>query len=543
MERILVVLLTVCMLLSAAVAEQSELTILQPDAQTVSVMDTEEKLYAMLPILDGLARTMGIEGEYAYTREDADFYWNQLYEVANHFGELEEGAELDGETLYVPADAVREYAYASFSGEMFVDVSENAAARIRYDAEKNRYAVTAYDDELLTYIVVERYAVNAEGDLIARVGLYQNDAENARLGGITVELMDQLDAARAYPMVVVKAAREADTDFEGLTATDCDIRVEEAVEIPASPTPAPTAVATGTYANLAKGDRGEAVRALQNRLNDLGYACGKADGVYGRNTVSAVRYFQDALGVSQNGKADAKLQEKLFASDAPEFVRYRQLKKGSTGIRVEKLQNRLRELGYLAQEVDGDYGDRTKEAVIRFQGQAGLKEDGIAGVKTLKALDRKDAKKCKGYITLRKGDTGWRVEEMQKLLKQMGLLNKVTGKYDNDTVKAVLQFTGMVTVEGDFKDGKLATAELIQAMVQYIDNPQPTVEPTEEPTPTPEPTEEPKPTEEPTPTPDPTATPKPTPEPVVEPTPKPVVEPTDDSGSEPNPGEDNDGSN
>ena len=63
MKRILVVLLTVCMLLSAAVAEQSELTILQPDAQTVPVMDTEEKLYAMLPILDGLARTMGVEGE------------------------------------------------------------------------------------------------------------------------------------------------------------------------------------------------------------------------------------------------------------------------------------------------------------------------------------------------------------------------------------------------------------------------------------------------------------------------------------------------
>ena len=305
MKRILVVLLTVCMLLSAAMAEQGELTILQPDAQTVSVMDTEEKLYAMLPILDGLARTMGVEGEYAYTREDADFYWNQLYEIANQFGEQEEGAELDGETLYVPADAVREYAYASFGGEMFVDVSENAASRIRYDSEKNRYAVT-YDDELFTHIVVERYAVNAAGNVIARVGLYQNDAENARLGGITVELMDQLDAARAYPMTVVNAAREADTDFDGLNAIDCDIRVEEAAEIPAESTPAATAAAAGAYADLAKGDRGEAVRKLQNRLNDLGYACGKADGVYGKNTVSAVRYFQDALGVRQSGKADAE---------------------------------------------------------------------------------------------------------------------------------------------------------------------------------------------------------------------------------------------
>ena len=546
MKRILVVLLTVCMLLSAAVAEQPELTILQPDAQTVPVMDTEEKLYAMLPILDGLARTMGIEGEYAYTREDADFYWNQLYEVANHFGELEEGAELDGETLYVPADAVREYAYASFGGEMFVDVSENAAARIRYDAEKNRYAVT-YDDELLTHIVVERYAVNAEGNLIARVGLYQNDAENARLGGITVELADQLDAARAYPMTVVNAVREADTDFEGLTATDCDIRVEEAVEIPASATPAPTAVANRAYADLSKGDRGEAVRKLQNRLNDLGYACGKADGVYGKNTVSAVRYFQDALGVRQNGKADAKLQEKLFAKDAPEFVRYRELKKGSTGIRVEKLQNRLRELGYLAQEVDGDYGDRTKEAVIRFQEQAGLKADGIAGVKTLKALDRKDAEKCDGFIALRKGDTGWRVEEMQKLLQQLSLLDKVSGKYDDDTVKAVLKFITSMGIEGDFKDGKLATPELIQKMVRQIELPEPTLAPTEEPTPTPAPTEEPKPTEEPTPTPEPTptATPEPTPTPTPEPTatPDPTAAPTPTAATEPDPSEGTEGSN
>ena len=77
-------------------------------------------------------------------------------------------------------------------------------------------------------------------------------------------------------------------------------------------------------------------------LNALGYDCGKADGVFGKGTKRAVRYFQDAIGFKQDGVASARVQEKLFASNAPKFQKYVTLKKGSGGIRVENLQWRLR---------------------------------------------------------------------------------------------------------------------------------------------------------------------------------------------------------
>ena len=44
--------------------------------------------------------------------------------------------------------------------------------------------------------------------------------------------------------------------------------------------------------------------------------------------------------------------------------------------------------------MDGDFGSRTLEAVKLFQKEAGLKADGIAGTKTLKALYKSSAPKC-----------------------------------------------------------------------------------------------------------------------------------------------------
>ena len=109
------------------------------------------------------------------------------------------------------------------------------------------------------------------------------------------------------------------------------------------------------YETLSRGSVGDAVEALQRRLNELGYNCGSVDGVFGSRTRRAVRYFQDAIGYNQTGVATPSLQRRLFASDAPEYQTYVTLNRGDTGIRVENLQSRLRELGYLADPVDGDF--------------------------------------------------------------------------------------------------------------------------------------------------------------------------------------------
>ena len=61
---------------------------------------------------------------------------------------------------------------------------------------------------------------------------------------------------------------------------------------------------------------------------------------------------------------------------------YRLLKQGSRGSQVKKLQERLKELGYLTGEVDGAYGAQTRRAVQRFQYYNGLQQDGEAGDST-----------------------------------------------------------------------------------------------------------------------------------------------------------------
>lgn len=61
-------------------------------------------------------------------------------------------------------------------------------------------------------------------------------------------------------------------------------------------------------------------------------------------------------------------------------------KYGSTGGEVTQIQQRLQELGYDPGTADGIYGSRTKNAVICFQRDYGLDDDGIAGPKTLEAL-------------------------------------------------------------------------------------------------------------------------------------------------------------
>jgi hypothetical protein len=65
-----------------------------------------------------------------------------------------------------------------------------------------------------------------------------------------------------------------------------------------------------------------------------------------------------------------------------------QLDLNDRGRRVRALQRALNDLGYRAGQPDGVYGSQTVAAVRRFQREAGLPEDGIAGPRTLRALNQ-----------------------------------------------------------------------------------------------------------------------------------------------------------
>lgn len=57
--------------------------------------------------------------------------------------------------------------------------------------------------------------------------------------------------------------------------------------------------------------RSSTVKKVQNRLNKLGYQCGKADGSCGARTKKAIKKFQKKKGLTVNGKINKTLLKKL----------------------------------------------------------------------------------------------------------------------------------------------------------------------------------------------------------------------------------------
>ena len=79
-----------------------------------------------------------------------------------------------------------------------------------------------------------------------------------------------------------------------------------------------------TFAPVGSGAKGDEVKKVQQRLIDLGYLTGKADGNYGAKTVAAVKAFQKAVGLAETGEADDATQKALFWS-APATTQYEKL--------------------------------------------------------------------------------------------------------------------------------------------------------------------------------------------------------------------------
>jgi peptidoglycan hydrolase-like protein with peptidoglycan-binding domain len=67
-------------------------------------------------------------------------------------------------------------------------------------------------------------------------------------------------------------------------------------------------------------------------------------------------------------------------------ARARELRRGDGGEDVKALQRELAKKGFPSGKADGDFGENTERAVREFQRSAGLKGDGVVGLKTWTAL-------------------------------------------------------------------------------------------------------------------------------------------------------------
>ena len=128
------------------------------------------------------------------------------------------------------------------------------------------------------------------------------------------------------------------------------------------------------------------------------------------------------------------------------------LEKGSTGSAVKDLQTKLKKLGYYDAYVDGDYGDTTVAAVKAFQKKYNLTADGIAGKETLKKLDSvyENANSAKDVDSLRMGDSGSAVKDLQTKLKKLGYYDgTVDSTFGSGTYAAVRAFQKKYNLTAD----------------------------------------------------------------------------------------------
>ena len=128
--------------------------------------------------------------------------------------------------------------------------------------------------------------------------------------------MDLVRTVLLYMMMLVGSATGTSPDVTPMPANALPTPTPYVMQAPtAVPTARPTATPQPTrYSTLYVGDKGSAVRRLQDRLRELGYLKGNADGSYGAQTKTAVENFQRANGLKVDGIAGRNTQQVLFES-------------------------------------------------------------------------------------------------------------------------------------------------------------------------------------------------------------------------------------
>lgn len=209
---------------------------------------------------------------------------------------------------------------------------------------------------------------------------------------------------------------------------------------------------------LRQGAKSDDVKTLQQALIDQGYLKGRADGVFGTATVSAVKAFQKAKGLTVDGAVGSttwnKLMEKTNAT----------LKFGAQGTAVTTLQKALIDKGYLKGSADGKFGNATLAAVKAFQKASGLTADGTVGAATWSKLNNTSSSGSSSGTrsTLRIGAQGDDVKTLQQALKNKGYLKgSADGKFGNSTLSAVKSFQKAMNVKQDGVVGSTTWALLM----------------------------------------------------------------------------------
>lgn len=251
---------------------------------------------------------------------------------------------------------------------------------------------------------------------------------------------------------------------------------------------APSVVVTG----LARGARGEAVRAVQDALMAQGVDVpGGVDGIFGAATEQAVRAFQELNGIRASGEVDLATAIALGLERSPLLG----LTQGNQGDLVRTLQDTLAAAGHAPRGgTDGVFGPATTTAVSDFQRARGLSPSGSIDVSTAAELSSvavggtgpnasasSDAEPAAvsgsnaTLVGLAIGSTGPQVERVQRILIGAGftVVGGADGVYGALTANAVRSFQNAngLPLSGSVDATTADTLALVEARQGGADSP------------------------------------------------------------------------
>jgi peptidoglycan hydrolase-like protein with peptidoglycan-binding domain len=143
-----------------------------------------------------------------------------------------------------------------------------------------------------------------------------------------------------------------------------------------------------------------ALMQVQERLRQLGAYSGRADGIWGPDSQSALERFQQGRGLQVTGQLNQATAATLGLNPV-ELMAARPGAAGAAGVdgapaavasstlsrsAVRNVQARLRALGFYRGQVDGAWGAGTQTAIERFQQGRGLQPTGQINPVTAQAM-------------------------------------------------------------------------------------------------------------------------------------------------------------
>lgn len=447
------------------------------DAETEKAVERFEQTY-------GIMRT-GMATSNFQNRlfsASAPVYGSDEYEraVVSHYTTLQRGAT--GSAVYALQHRLKELGYPidELTG-VFDEQTEEAVGLfyISYGLQPQSAAYIALQKELYSEDA-HPYSVDGE---VQRVEEDETTLKAGKVGTLVMQIQERLirlgymsGTASGIFDVETEAAVKLFEEACGLETTGTLPYALQAILL-SDQAPAYGSTYTGddgTYVDLAEGDEGDEVRALQERLIELGYATGAGNGIYGAETAAAVTMFQRYNNLTADGVATARMQSSLYSptaisyqdvlngitaqqvtapeptAAAPKDVELPQtLRLNAYGEAVERLQGRLIALGYAA-STSGVYDEETASAVREFQAAVGVAQTGEADSELQLYLFSNAAPQngvrmynsTQDYALLKEGDAGEAVTRLQQRLWQLGYLltenvQDSIGTYHDRTSQAV----------------------------------------------------------------------------------------------------------